>query len=374
LLVKLGFLMLTFKDYFPLFLLQIVYIATQIFDRCMNAIRDPARDAILMENSTPETRGICFGLRKFITSFGSILSGCLAGLLIFLWQRGYSNVTLFKYVLLPPIGIMICAIAYITRKKILLVIFFFIMLLLNYLASKIVFSSLLYMISILPVILAIFVVVYKIKEPKKEILPTKELLKFSLFRQNFQKTKSIFILLTLMCLLSLGKLTDYCIFMRGMELGMSKYWIPFMFTIIYICITLFSYLFGLMVDRKRNFLTLLISVLSILAGNYLLALPNSFLSFWLGLILNSIYLAASDSAFASIITFFMPSNDIKATVYGILYGLSGFIGLLNSFIVVFLQRSAYSLQSIYSFSCIPLLVALLVLIRNYKEFKQKNNN
>jgi MFS family permease len=363
---KLGFLLLTFRDFFPLIFLQCLYIVNQIFDRCMNAIRDPARDAILMESSTPETRGVCFGIRKLITSFGSIVGGLITGLLILMWQRGYTNVIIYKYAILPPLVLMICLISYILRKRILLFLFGFLFLGLGLLARNLKFSSLLYMVSILPVIFSILVVTTKIKEPKKTTIKTRDIINLSLLKNNMDKFKSIFILLIIMCLLSLGKLSEYCIFAIGMEMGFSKYWIPFMFTIVYIAITISSYIFGLLIDKKKHFFTLLLSILSLLISSLLFffyGINGSLIMFWMALILNSIFFAASDSAFASIITFYMPSEDMKATIYGLIYGLSGFMTLLNACLVAYLQNSGYTLCKIYGFAMVPVILAFSLLLR-----------
>ena len=233
LLAKLGFILLTFKELFPLFFLQCIYIFNQIFERCMNAIRDPARDAILMENSTPDTRGVCFGVRKFVTSFGSILSGLLTGFLLFLWQKNYSNLFLYKYVLLPPIFLMACIVSYITNKQSIIFIFSLGFLILGGFVARMHFSSMLYIVSLIPVFYTIITVYMNIKEHKKAAVKTKDIIDLNLLRKNFKKTKTILLLLVMMCFLSLGKLNDYALFSRGMDLGISKYLIPFMFRQIY---------------------------------------------------------------------------------------------------------------------------------------------
>lgn len=374
LLTKIGFLTLTFQEFFPLLFLQVLYICNQIFDRCMNAIRDPARDAVLIESSTPDTRGIAFGLRKLITSFGSIFSGIIVGIAIFLWQKEYTNIFIYKCLFVPPLVIMVLAISYILRRRIILVIFGGVIILLGFLSMKVHISSLIYVISILPCVFTVFIVKNNIHEVKKTTISLKEVFNFSLLKKNVHKIKTIIVLLALMSLLALGKLNDFCIFAKGIELGMSKYMIPFMFSVMYIAITIFSYILGFFIDKKKFFLVLIVAIVSLLLGNFLFGYSNSYLSFWCALILNSIFLSASDSAFASIIAFYMPSEDIKATIYGILYGLSGFIAILNTVVVAFLQNKKYALSVIYKISCIPIIFSLIILLFCYKNFKSYTLN
>lgn len=371
--VKILFALLTFnfvKNYIPLIFLQIVFFIAQIFDRSMNAVRDPARDAILMECSSVETRGVVFGIRKFLTSIGSILGGVITIVLIYYMQKNYNVVYLYEYILAPVIFGIVLITAYVVKNRLLIFSFGSILCIFGLFVNKISASSLIYMLSIIPVILSLFVISKKIQEPKT-ILKNNFNLNFKFLLENFQykKMKNILLLLILMSLLSFGKLTEYHIFNMGISLGLPSYYIPIMFTILYGLITVLSYVLGYFLDKKYNYLILMIAVLSVLVGNYFLSIANTLCFFWIGLVLNGIFLAANDSVFATIISIYIPIPEIKATIFGLIYGISGFMALFNSLIILYLNYIHTPYQVIYKLTCIPIFIGFILLLFNYKNLK-----
>jgi MFS family permease len=189
---------------------------------------------------------------------------------------------------------------------------------------------------------------------------------------EFKKNKNILLLLILMSLLSFGKLTEFHIFNMGMSLGLPQYYIPIMFTVLYLIITLLSYVLGYFLDKKYNYLILMIAVLSVLVGNYFLSIANTLVYFWIGLILNGIFLAANDSVFGSIISMYIPKPEIKATIFGLIYGISGFMALFNSLIILYLNSIHTPYQTIYKLTCIPIFFGFILLLLNYKNLKHEN--
>lgn len=379
LITKLGFMLLTFKDFFPLFFLQILYVVNQIVDRCMNAIRDPARDAILMEYSNENTRGIAFGIRKFVTSFGSIFSGIMVGSILLLWQSGMSELKIYQNILVPILAILIFIVSYLVKKTILTVLFGLIFIFLTPFVSgeliqlssftfafpKLHLSSLLYLISILPVVLTIILLKIRVEDNKK-LPPNTEVINLRLIKENFYKLKGIFILLALMCFLTLGKLNDFCAFSLGIQIGMSKYRVPFIFAATYVFITLMSTVFGYFIDKKKHFFVILSIIVCLLISNYLFYIATNYYIYWLGIFFFSCFLAASDSAIASLITFLIPSPNMKATVYGIFYGVSGLVSIVNALLVSFLENQ-YGLRQVYLISLIPIFISLMIFLIFYKD-------
>lgn len=369
--IKICFLLLTFPNLFPIGIMQIIYIFTQIFDRCINAIRDPSRDAVIIESSNESNRGLCFGIRKFITSSGSIIGGIITGILVFLSLKGFNNLLIFKIILFPTLLMFIILIHFFIKNKKFLILSLVCLLFLYKVSNILNFSSLIYMSSIIPVILANSIIITKIYEEKKQKITSKEIINFNLLKNNFSKIKSIFFILIIMCVLVICKLNDLCIFKLGIEkFQMPSYFICVMFAVMYFIITIFSYIFGILIDKKYNFLTMIITICSLILGNLFLGFSINKIFFWIGLIFNGIFLSANDSAMASIIACYIPSKEIKATIYGLIYGVSGFMGLINFFLLTFLQKK-YSLTFIFKISTLPLLflIFFLFFIKNY--FKSK---
>lgn len=375
LLTKAGFTFLTFRSFFPFSIIffQIFYTINQNVDRIMNAIRDPARDAILMECSKVETRGISYGLRKFITSFGSILSGIFTGCLVYFWQRSVPNSMIFKYGLFPVLMIMAVVAGYLTKKIVPIILISLLMVLLGSIANYMPFPSLLYITSLLPVVLVIMIIKYLVKEPKRISGEKKYAVDFSLIRNNLGSLKKVWLLLAIICFLTLGKLNEFFVFTVGTNyFSMSKHTIPFMFTIMYVCVTLMSTVFGVMIDKKQSFFVLFLTIVCLLLGNYCIYTAKTLVVFWIGLILISTFLAASDSAIASIISFLIPDPKIKATIYGIFYGISGLLGIVNAFLVKVFENS-WNIKEMYGLSMIPIFVSLIILILSSKYFQQNLN-
>ena len=373
LLIKFFFTITTLKNIFPIILLQILFIFTQIADRCMNAIRDPARDAILTEFSTLETRGLAFGLRKFITSFGSVFGSIVTMVLMYLYFNNYSNNYLYNYILIPPIIAVILFTSYLLNNRLMIFLFGIIIVIIGFFVKSMSFGTTLYIIALLPIILTTLVIYKKIQEPKKIV---EKPIDFNFkYIQNNYKTKNfinIFILLIIMSLLSFGKLTEFHIFNFGFSLGLPKYYTPIMFNVLYIVIMVFSYILGYFLDKKYNFLILMVSVCSVLLGNYCFAICNNLTLFWSGLILNGIFLASSESIFSSIISYYIPAPSIKATIFGLVYGISGFMSIINSIIICKFNALDYNYNTIYEYTCYPIFLALIILIFSYKHLKYTN--
>jgi MFS family permease len=370
LLIKFCFTITTLKNIFPLLFLQIIFIITQITDRCMNAIRDPARDAILTEFSTVETRGLVFGLRKFITSSGSVFGSIITMVLMYLYFQNYTNTYLYNYILIPPIFAVILFTGYLLENSLIVFLFGVLIFIIGFFVKTISFSTTLYIIALFPIILTTLIIQKKIQEPKK-ILQKPINFNWQYIKDNY-KTKNfinIFILLIIMSLLSFGKLTEFHIFNFGFALGLPKYYTPIMFNILYIVIMLFSYILGYFLDKKYNFLILMISVLSVLLGNYCFAICTTLPLFWAGLILNGIFLASSESIFSSIISYYIPAPSIKATIFGLVYGISGFMSIINSIIIFYFNYLNYDYNTIYAYTCYPIALVLLILIFSYKHLK-----
>jgi MFS family permease len=98
--VQLGyFLSATSKPLLVLFLNPIWVLFARTIDRFGKGIRTGARDAILSDEATPETKGKIFGFHRMLDTFGAVLGPLSA--LIYLYYFPENYITLFYLAFIP---------------------------------------------------------------------------------------------------------------------------------------------------------------------------------------------------------------------------------------------------------------------------------
>jgi MFS family permease len=266
---------------------------------------------------------------------------------------------------------MTLSIGYLTKQFALVIIMTILLLIVGLFANHITFPSLLYTNALFPVILVIIILKYLVKEPKRSNVEKKNKINFQILKNNFKNMQKIWMLLSIICFLNVGKLNENFIFIMAMKnFNMSKYTIPFIFTVMYIFVTITSMFFGWLIDKKKSFLVLFMTIFFLFLGHLLMYTTTSLFLFWISLIFISIFLAGSDSAITSIISFLIPDANIKATVYGLVYGISGLLSILNAFLVMIFS-GVYSIKEMYGLSLIPIFISLIILIFTRNLFLQK---
>ncbi|OED45634.1 hypothetical protein AB836_00470 [Rickettsiales bacterium (ex Bugula neritina AB1)] len=361
----------TLKKYIPISIIVYIYVINQFIDRCINAIRDPARDAIILEtvkNTDPEFVNISFGIRKFITSLGSVFGGIFTFLLLWIIEYKFS-IQFIYFVLFIPIFIMSIFIGKYLKKMYINIFVFFYLFLIKYLSKYLELSTIIYSTAIVPVVLATLLVVKKIQEVKKYTNNSSSDLSFKYIFKNYKEFKNIFIIINILIFSSFGRICDLGIFKRGLELGISSYKIPLMFVVLYISVALFSYFLSCIKDDQNYvFKTIFFCLSSLLLGNIILYKYTNFITFWIGLILISGYLSLTDGVMSSIISRYIPNEGLTATVFGLTYGFTGLFLMLNGVFTFILRKYIFtSFQNIHGVMCVPILIAILILIYFRKE-------
>lgn len=102
------------KPMMAIFVFPLWIFFARTIDRFGKGIRTGARDAILSDEATPETKGKVFGFHRSMDTFGAVLGPCLALLYLYFYPNDYT--TLF-YIAFAPGLLAILASFFLQEKK-----------------------------------------------------------------------------------------------------------------------------------------------------------------------------------------------------------------------------------------------------------------
>lgn len=103
------------KPMMALFVYPLWIFFARTIDRFGKGIRTGARDAILSDEATPETKGKVFGFHRSMDTFGAVLGPLLA--LLYLWFRPEDYKTLFLIAFIPGLLAVASSLCLKERKK-----------------------------------------------------------------------------------------------------------------------------------------------------------------------------------------------------------------------------------------------------------------
>jgi len=103
------------KPMMILFVFPVWIFFVRTLDRFSKGIRTGARDAMLSDEATPETKGKVFGLHRGMDTFGAVLGPVFA--LIFLYYRPGDYKALFLFAFLPGVAAVLTTLFLKDKKK-----------------------------------------------------------------------------------------------------------------------------------------------------------------------------------------------------------------------------------------------------------------
>ncbi len=103
------------KPMMALFVYPLWIFFARTIDRCGKGIRTGARDAILSDEATPETKGKVFGFHRSMDTLGAVLGPLFA--LLYLWFRPEDYKTLFLIAFIPGLLAVLSSLCLKERKK-----------------------------------------------------------------------------------------------------------------------------------------------------------------------------------------------------------------------------------------------------------------
>ena len=112
--VKFGYLLSAVsKPMMAFFIYPLWIFFARTFDRFGKGIRTGARDAILSDEATPETKGKIFGFHRSLDTFGAVLGPSLALIYLYFYPNDY--ITLFYIAFIP--GLMAVGGSFLLKDK-----------------------------------------------------------------------------------------------------------------------------------------------------------------------------------------------------------------------------------------------------------------
>ncbi len=255
----------------------IFVLFVRVSDRIGKGIRTSPRDALISAYSTEKVSGKSFGLHRAMDTSGAILGTLLAFLFLFILGE--------------------------TEKTFRLIFLF----------------------SIIPAGIALFILIFLVKEPKKPVR-FKSLrinLNFRLLSSDFYKflfIQSVFTLLTM----------NYAfMILKAENVGISIGFIPIVYLIFNISYAVFSYPIGDLSDKfgKIKVMFFVYLVFSFTAFCFTL---NISIFGWIGFILYGVFMAGNETVSRAFISDFSTA-DLKGTAYGLYHfviGASSFVSLI----------------------------------------------
>jgi MFS family permease len=287
-------------------------LAIRLADRFGKGVRSTARDTLLADATTKEERGRAFGFRRSMDALGAAI-GPLVAVGLLGWSGG------------------------------------------NY---RLVFWA-----SAIPGILAVVLLVFFLKENRKEPRP---LSKRTWPKITFKNMDSRFVWFTLVSLLfSIGNFSDAFLVLRAEDAGMAITMIPLAYLTFNLTSSLFSVPMGILSDRFGRRPVLIAGYL-IFAAIYLgFGLVNSVGWIWVLFVLYGLYYAATDGIQKAYIADLVPDGQ-RGTALGTFNALTGIAALPASVLAGVLWQNYGPLVAFGGSAILATLSACLLLFNTDK--------
>lgn len=320
----------------PIIAFSPVFINVSIarfLERVGNGIQATPRDALVSDIAPNDKKGECFGLMRSIGIIGSFLGSS------------------FGYILM----IITCN---------------------NY--------QLIFWLATLPAILAVSLLVFKVKEPIKENFKNNQDDKVNLSNKikNFwlainikdmkilgaKLGKKFWLLMIVVFVLMLARVSEtFLVLHANQNFGLEEAKSPFVMIAYNLTYCLSAYPIGKLSDRVSRFSLLSIAIIGLVIADLILWQANSLNSVFLGIFLWGIQMGMSQSTLMALIADMAP-EDLRGTAFGFFYLISAFssviCGISSGFIAHNFSESIVFLSSgIISIIAFILIITLFPIIK-----------
>ena len=280
----------------------------RVSDRIGKGIRTSPRDALISAYSTQEISGKSFGIHRAMDTSGAILGTLLAFLFLFL--LGETEGT-FRFI---------------------------------------------FLFSFIPASIALFILIFLVKEPKEKIRAKTLKLKidFKSLSLNFYKFLFIQTLFTLITM-------NYAfMILKAENVGISIGFIPLVYLLFNISYALFSYPIGNLSDKfgKIKIMIFIYLIFSVTAFCFTL---NSQLFGWIGFVLYGVFMAGNETVSRAFISDFS-EKELKGTAYGMYHSVIGISSFLSLFLAGLIWDNFGANMPFYISSIVSLVLALILLL------------
>ncbi len=263
------------KPLFPLATNAPLVMLARFADRIGKGIRGSPRDAMIADETAPEIRGRAFGLRQALDTAGALLAPLVA------------------------IGLMAL------------------------LASDI---RAVFWIAAIPAAISFLLAWLFVREPQQQLAPIKKSPFFAGFRKLEPETRR---LLKVGFLFTLARFSEGFLILKGIDVGLSGAMSPLTLAIFNLAYVALAYPAGALSDRIRPRAILIGGILTLIAGNLVLAETNNFVGLVIGTTLWGAHMALTQGIFSRMIADSAP-EELRATSFGAFYFVTGIGALLAS--------------------------------------------
>ncbi|MBI5020966.1 MAG: MFS transporter [Ignavibacteriales bacterium] len=286
----------------------------RFIDRFGKGIRTSARDALIADSASPETRGAAFGLHRALDTAGAVVGPLLA------------------------------------------------LVLLHFLDNK---YSLIFFLASIPAFIGVGILLLVVKEPKHEIKKSEFKLKFPL--RSFSKPYKIFLLVNI--LFALGNSSDAFLILRTQSLGYTTTGAVVLYVVFNAFYSLLSYPFGKLSDR--------FGARPILIGSFLLfaivyagfGIASNGLILWILFPMYGLYMAMSEGISKAYISNLVPS-ETRATAIGLFYTSTGIVTFFSSLIAGLLWNYV-GVSTPFYFGAVCSILAMILFLNDASLNKSK---
>ena len=277
--VKIGYAFSAIsKPMMAIFIFPIWIFFARTIDRFGKGIRTGARDAILSDEATPQTKGKVFGFHRSMDTFGAVLGPALALLYLYYYPQDYKT---------------------------------------------------LFFIAFIPGLLAVFTTFY-LKDKKVFVSPTKVSTPFFSFLKYWKLSPVEYRKLVIgLLLFTLFNSSDVFLLLKAKESGIDDTMVIGVYIFYNLVYALFALPIGMLAD-KVGLKTIFISGLAIFAAVYFGMAVNTNIYFFFGLFfLYGIYASATEGISKAWISNITSKKD-TATAIGTFSGLQSICTMLSS--------------------------------------------
>lgn len=304
------------KPLFPLAQnVETVFFA-RFTDRIGKGIRGAPRDALVADVAPKEIRGACFGLRQSMDTMGAILGPIAAILLMLVFSNDVRLVLWFAAI---------------------------------------------------PAIAAMLIIVFKVKEPKKEEKEHdfKIPINFSIIK-NF--SKQFWFVVILGAMFMLARFSEAFLVLKASEVGFEAAWVPLVMVVMALTYTIFAYPIGKLSDKVKREYMLIVGLIILILADFTLANAKSYIAVLIGTAIWGIHMGFTQGVLATLIADYSP-KEYNGTAFGIFNFVSGISMLIASIIAGVVWQEFGSYMTFYAGG----VFALASLIMVYINIKMKNN-
>ncbi len=280
-------------------------LIARFMDRFGKGIRTSARDALIADSATPETRGAAFGLHRALDTLGAVVGPLLA------------------------------------------------LVLLHFLDNK---YSLIFLLASIPAFIGVGILLLVVKEPKHE--SKNQVFKLKLSLRSFNKPYKLFLLVNV--LFALGNSSDAFLILRTQSLGYTAPVAVLLYVLFNAFYSLLSYPLGKLSDRfgARPILIASFLLFAVVYAGFGMA-SNGFI-LWLLFPMYGLYMAMSEGISKAYISNLVPSES-RATAIGLFYTSTGIVTFFSSFIAGLLWNYI-GVSAPFYFGAVCSLLAMLVFL------------